>query len=126
MLLRRAANAFPFGRGHEVGPGENDKVRAPEGPNRFSQKSTGKQSPATEGIQGINQDDVEVAGKPPVLESVVEDQNLGVELLDRDSREHHAIRSGQVRTVGQIVLEHQGLVVRSSLRAIASASDRHA
>src|SRR5262245_20105144 len=60
-----------------------------------------------------------------MLETVVKDQHIAFQFLDRCFCQVDAIRSGEVRDVGQILFKDQRFVARSPPSTIATAQDRY-
>ena len=54
------------------------------------------------GIGGIDQDEIEIAREPAMLEAVVEDQDFGLMFGDGDSRQVGAVGALQVHDVRQV------------------------
>ncbi len=84
---RRSASARMAARSaglDQVGPRQDHDVGPPQRANRLAEQAAGQQSSQPERIEGIDQHQVEVAREPTMLEAVVEHQQLGLELLDRD------------------------------------------
>jgi hypothetical protein len=56
--------------------GEDDEVGAGEGGEGFAKEAEGEDA-AAEGVEGVDEDDVEFAAHPPVLEAIVEEDDIG-------------------------------------------------
>ena len=61
-----------------------------------------------------------------MLKAVVQDQHLAFQLLDRCLGQGDPIGPLQVRHVGQVLFQHQRLVIGAALAAVAAAEDGHA
>ncbi len=72
----------------------------------------------------IDQDEVDVAIETPVLESVVEHEEIGVVVGHRPRRRTDAIGVLKVYDLGQPFGEQQRLVVDTGVGAVAAAQDR--
>ncbi len=106
-----------------VAPGQDHQVGPPHAAGRLTQQTARQQMAVTPGHGGIEQHQVHVTGQPAMLESVVEDQDLAFELLQRGPGQGNTIRPLQVRHVGQVLVEDQGLVIEPAAAAIAAAED---
>jgi hypothetical protein len=85
-----------------------------------------QQVPASPRVGGVEQDEVEVAGQPAMLEAIVQHQHLTLQFLHRDGGQRGAIRSLEMRYVREVLLEHERLVVGPLPAPVAAAEDRHA
>ena len=83
---------------------------------RLAERAAGKDMAEAERLQGVQQDDVQVAGDAAVLEGVVQDDRPALELADRLPGRRHAIGILQVGDAGQPGGQFPGLVVLSRRR----------
>ena len=82
-------------RADEISPRQHDDVRAPERSDRLAEQPSGKETAEPEWLQRVEQDDIKVARQPAMLKSVVQHDQLGLQLLDGHSAS--ATRSGSWR-----------------------------
>eukprot|EP00913_Durusdinium_trenchii_P035228 g32958.t1 len=94
-----------------IGPGEHDQIGAAQAGKGFTKQPARQQPAVTERIERVDQDDVEIAGQSAVLETVVENEHLGIEFVGRVVRRADAIGVLQMRHAGAEVLEHPFFVV---------------
>ena len=81
---RPSGGSLPAAAGsRQVGPREDDRGGAAERGDRLSEEPTGKKPPQTEGVEGVEHDQVKIASQPAMLEPVVEDDQLGLEFDGR-------------------------------------------
>ena len=85
--------------GNLVGPREDYQAGPAERSGRLAQEPAGEETAEAEGVGGVEQDDVQVAREPAVLEAVVEDEELRVKLLDRDPGDPDPVGVLEVRDV---------------------------
>jgi hypothetical protein len=97
--------------GDLVAPGDEDQIGSTQPFERLSKQSAGEQMPPTKRVRRVEQDDIEVPCKSAVLESVVQKQDLHLELLDGKTSVLYAVGGLQVRNIWQQRLELPGLVV---------------
>ena len=108
------ADRRPLGRVDQVGPRQDDHVRrAAASATGSRSRPRGNRSTQAERLEGIDQHQVEVARQPPMLEAVVEHEQLGLELVDGDPAERDAIGVLEMGDVGQVLLQDPALVVRA-------------
>ena len=75
-------------------------------------------------LHRVEQDDIEVPGDPPVLEGVVQHEQLTAEFVDRPARGRYPIGILDVRHVRQRSRQFERLVIRlTGPRAVAAADD---
>ena len=103
----------------QIGPRQDDHVGAAERTDRFAQQATRKKMPQTKRLEGIEQHHVDVACQPAMLKTVVEHDQLALELVGGDAGQGHAIGILQMGHVGQVFLEDHG-PRRSSRRFVHS------
>lgn len=65
-----------------IGSGENDHIRPLQMIDRFPQRAYGDEPAVAEGIDAVEQDDVQIAMQGQVLEAVIEHEQLGAPLRD--------------------------------------------
>jgi len=58
-----------------------------------------------------------------MLETVIEEEHLGLEFFGRCLRQRHTVGALKVRNVGQVFFEHHGFVVAAAVTAVAAAED---
>ena len=68
---------------------------AAQGLLRFAERSPGEERAVSEGARRVEQDDVEVPEERPVLEGVVEDQDIRAETLHGGPARADALGAGQ-------------------------------
>src|SRR4051812_35772109 len=85
------ADGRALGDPHQVGPREDHHPRPPKRPDWFAEEPAGEQTTLPEGVECIEQHEVEVTRQPAMLEPIVEDEQLRLELLDRDLGEPDAV-----------------------------------
>ena len=110
----------------QVGPREDDHAGPPQRADRLAEQPAGEEPAQAERVEGVEQDEVEVARQPAMLEAVVEDEQLGLQLLDGDRAPGDPVRVLEVGDVGQVLLQHPPLVVEPAGLAVAPAEDRDA
>ena len=98
--------------------------RTPQRSNRLAEQPSGKQRPEPERLECVEQDHIQIARQPPMLKSVVEHDQLGLELEGGDPRQRHPIGVLKMGNVGQVLLEDPALVVESLDLPVAAAQDR--
>ncbi len=104
VVKRRLADASTIvGRGH-VGTGEDDHAGASELVDGFAEHSSGEEVSEAERGGGVEEHDIEVSGNTAVLEGVVEDEHLGVVIVDGRSSGGNPIGILQMGYVGEVVL----------------------
>jgi hypothetical protein len=64
-----------------VAAGQKHRMGPVEPTDRFAQQASGQQMTVAPGASGIDQHQVEIAGKPAVLEAIVEQQQLTFQLV---------------------------------------------
>ncbi len=69
-----------------VGPREHHQIGALERGFRFPQQTSRQQMAGAPGIKGVDQHNIQVAGKPAVLKTIVENQHVGAVQLAQASR----------------------------------------
>ena len=94
---------------------------------RLPQRAAGQDVVEAKRLAGVEQHDVEIPGEPPMLEAVVQQQQLRRQFLDGDRRRRDPVGILQVRHVGQREFQLKGLVVQPPLlRPVAAAENRDA
>jgi len=130
--LRRVVSRAPHYRPALV---ERDHVRAiqhhhvgpAQGVERLAQQAAGKHMAVAERLQGVEHHQIQVPGEPAVLETVVEQNQFRLQLVDGQLRGSHPIGILQVRHIGQAALQLQRFVVaRAGFGTIAATDDHHA
>jgi hypothetical protein len=74
-----------------VCPRDDDQIGSPESPDGFTQTPAREQSPAAERVSRVNRNNVEVARDAQVLKSIIEDEDLALEIRYRPVRRRDAI-----------------------------------
>jgi hypothetical protein len=74
VAVDRGGDFFELVGCGEVGAGEEDGVGSFEAREGLAEEASGEYAAVTEGVGGVDEDEVEVAGEPAVLEAVVEDE----------------------------------------------------
>src|SRR5438552_2019250 len=74
-------------------------------------------------VGGVEQHEVEVTSEAAMLEAIVEKEHFALEFFHGGDREGGAVGPLQVGHVGQVLFEHQGLVVEAPLAAVTTAED---
>jgi hypothetical protein len=80
----------------------------------------------TPGLRGIDQHQVKVARQAAMLKAIVEHQHFTFQLFDGSTRERYPVGPLQVRHVGQVFFEDEGLVIAASGTAVAATENRDA
>ena len=119
LRLDQASHLLPLGRIDLIATRQHDHVGPLETAQRLAQQAARKQPAVAPGCRGVDQHQVEIAGQPPVLEAVVEHQHFAFEFFAGGLRQRGAIGPLQVRHVGQVLLQHQRLVVGAGRAAVA-------
>ena len=109
----------------QVGPGQHDEVSPSQGFQRLPEQASGQDTTQPERLEGIDQDDVEVPSQATMLEAIIEYQDLGLQLLDRDPRGLDPVAILEVRDVGEVLLQDTTFVVESMDLLVAATQDRH-
>ena len=91
-------------------------MRPPQSGWRLAQQAARQQVAVAPRGRRVDQHEVEVAAQPAVLKAVVEDEHFAFQLLDGGAGQGDAVGPLQVRHVGQVLFQHQGLVVRPCSR----------
>jgi hypothetical protein len=105
----------------QVRPRENDDTRAPERSNGLAKQPAWAQVRKPKWLEGIEQDDIEIARQPAVLEPIVEHDQLAFELHRGDPCEASAIRTLKMRNIRKILFEYPPLIVHSACVTITAA-----
>src|SRR5690606_39210618 len=101
-----------------------DEVGDPKRRERLTEKSGWKGPIARRRPERVEEDEVEVASEPDVLEAIVENDRFSAS-VDRPSRRRDAIGILDVRNVGQVLREEKRLVVSfRRMRTVSAADDR--
>ena len=108
----------------QVGPREHDHPGPPERPDRLAEQAPREDPAQAERVEGVEQDDVEVAGEPAVLEPVVEDQHLALQLLDRDPGQVDPVGPWRWGTSGRFSSRTRPSSFSPDELAVAPAQDR--
>jgi hypothetical protein len=88
---------------HNVGPLKRSQ--------RLAKQSSRQQVSITEWFSGIEQNYLQVAMNPTMLKSIVQQEDLHVQLLDRNLRDRNAIRRLKVWHIWEAEFQFFGLVV---------------
>ena len=71
-MATRHLNGVALGRGNRVGAAEADDIGPRQTRERLAERAAGEHVFEAEGLQGVEQHDVEIAGEAAVLEAVVQ------------------------------------------------------
>src|SRR5262245_18893739 len=82
-LRNAVANRIPLGCGDYIGTAKANDVGAAETGDRFAKRAAWKNVVEAERFERIEQNDVETAKQPPMLESIVQDNEFTIKLVRR-------------------------------------------
>ena len=105
---------------------QHNDTGSPQTAWRLAQQAARQQVAVAPRGRRIDQHDIEVARQPAMLKAVVEHQHFALQLLDGGPRQGDAVGPLQVRHVGQVLFQHQRLVVAAARAAVTAAEDGHA
>ena len=105
-----AANLVAHRRNVAAALREEDYVRALKMPRRLAQDAARKHMPVAEGVCGVDKHDLYRVLELLVLETVVEDERVAAEALDRIAPRLHAVAIDDNGDAGEIRREHVRLV----------------
>ena len=116
---QRRARLETLERGRQVGrdlprrPGQDEGVGARQGRDRLAQRAAGQHSTIAPGVAAVQQQEVEVARQPAMLERVVEHEDLGRAGARQETRRGDAIRADRHRHRRIVAGDEVGLVPRA-------------
>ena len=79
---------------------------------RFTQRTARQQMSVAEHIHRIDEENIHVTRKLPVLIAIIEDRHLCPEVLDGIASRHGAVRPDEYGYIRQMLGEHKRLVSR--------------
>ena len=78
----------------------------------LAQRPARQEIPVAKDVHRVDEQDVHIARKLPVLVAVVENRHLRAEMLDGIASRNRALRPDQHRHVGQMFCQHKRLIAR--------------
>ena len=122
MMADRLPNRLALVGFEQVGPAEDHGVCPAKPFDWLAQRAARKHAAETERLQGVEQDDVAIAGEPAMLKAVVEHDRLAAKPGDGFAGGCDAIGIFKMRHVGQQSSQFEGFVVRlATFGPVASA-----
>ena len=123
------ANRTALLRRDQLATREQQHVGAAPACERLAQRAAGKHAAEAEGLERVDEHDVEIARQAAMLKGIVEDDQPATKRLDEAARRRHAVAIEHVRHARQLLGQLERLVVQlARLHAIAAAgqADAHA
>jgi len=118
------ADFVAVGRADGIGPREAHDVCSRQPLHGFSQQASRQKAAVAERLERIEQHDIEIAGQPPVLKGVVQQQHLVGVLPQCLFGSCDAIGVLQMRYVRKLRSQFQRLVIRPPATSISPADER--
>ena len=109
---------------HQIAAGQDDDTRTLQAANRLAKQAAWEDSAQAKRVEGVEQDNVEVAGEAAMLKAVVEDREFAFEFVDGDSCKRSTVAALKMRNVGQVFFEDATFVVKAFGLTVAPAEDR--
>ncbi len=110
---------------HQIAARQDRRVRPLQAADRLAQQAARQQIAVPPRAGGVDQDEVEIALQAPMLEAIVQHQDVALQLLDRRPRQGDSISSLQMRHIGEVLFQHQCLIVPARYTSVTSAQQCH-
>jgi hypothetical protein len=110
-LRYSAPDDFSLGGGDRIGAAQADNVGTLQTSKRFAQCAAREDVFETERLQGVEEYDVQVACESTVLETVIENEEIWMELFDCPPRRRNSVAILDMRHIRQGLRQLAGFVV---------------